>query len=287
MSTLAIETKAAPLTKYLGGKRQLLPEILPRIPAKIDTYYEPFCGGAAVFFALANEGRFKRAVLGDNNASLINMLIQVRDKPASVITHLHSHDAKHSEAHYYQQRSGGQVGPAGAARFIYLLKACFNGIWRENQDGMMNTPWGHHAKKPTIVNAPAIRAASRALQGVEIVCDDFERSVQKAGVGDFTYFDSPYLPASITANFTAYGADGFEVADHERLADCMASVVKRGARALLSNSDTPESRRIFGRRGWLVEEVSARRNVNSNGAKRGAVGEILVSAPKLARKVVK
>jgi DNA adenine methylase len=289
MSTLAIDTAAAPLTKFVGGKRQLLPEILPRIPAKIKTYYEPFCGGAAVFFALANEGRFKQgsAVLADTNAALINMLTEVRDRPASVITHLHSHDAKHSEEHYYLQRGGRQEGPAGAARFIYLLKTCFNGLWRENQDGGMNAPFGHHEPKPKIVNASAIRAASRSLQGVTIIREDFETVMERAGVGDFGFFDPPYLPASKTANFVAYGSAGFGITDHERLADCMAATVKRGARALLSNSDTPEARHIFGRRGWQVEEVKARRSINSNGAKRGAVGEILVSAPKLSRKVVK
>lgn len=151
----------------------------------------------------------------------------------------------------------------------------------------MNAPFGHHDPKPKIVNPAAIRAASRALQGVSILCEDFESVMERAGVGDFTFCDPPYAPTSKTANFVAYGSGGFGIPDHERLADCVASTVKRGARVLLSNSDTPESRRIFGRRGWLVEEVSARRNVNSNGAKRGAVGEILVSAPKLARKAVK
>lgn len=279
---------AGPITKFVGGKAQLLPVILPRLPIRIGTFYEPFVGGGAVFFALANEGRFKRAVLGDSNASLVNMYVQVRDKCSAVLDHLRVHDAKHSEAYFYQQRSRPMgSGPSGAARFIYFMKVNFNGLYRVNQSGDVNTPFGHHQKKPNIINADGVRAASRALQGVEVICADFAEVLKGTGVGDAAFLDPPYLPASKTANFTAYGSDGFTVADHERLADCVAETVKRGANVLLSNSDTPESRSIFTRNGWLVESVSARRSINSDGKKRGAVGEILVSAPKRAGKVVK
>jgi DNA adenine methylase len=279
---------AAPIVKAVGGKSQLLPEILPRLPAKIDTYYEPFCGGAAVFFALAAEGRFRRAVLGDSNSALINMYIQVRDNCSAVIQHLHAHDAKYSEEYYYQQRSRAlDVGPAGAARTIFLNKTGFNGLFRVNADGGFNVPFGHHKKKPRIVHMAGLRAASRALENVKLVCTDYATLVARASVGDVCFMDPPYIPASATSNFTGYTSDGFDIEDQERLADCVASVVKRGANVLLSNSDTPESRRIFGRGQWQVEKVSARRSINSDGAKRGAVGEILVSAPKRARKVVK
>lgn len=281
-------TIAAPCIKAVGGKTQLLPEILPRLPAKIDVYYEPFCGGAAVFFALAAEGRFKRAVLGDANPALINMYVQIRDNLRAVLQHLHAHDANYSEDYYYLQRPRAlDVGPAGAARTIFLNKTGYNGMFRVNADGGYNVPFGHHENKPTICNVEGLRAASKALQGVKLVCDDFETVLAGAGLGDAAYIDSPYIPASKTANFTSYTSDGFTIEDQERLAGCVVSVVKRGANVLLSNSDTPESRRIFTRGGWQVDKVSARRNINSDGAKRGAVGEILVSAPKRARKVVK
>lgn len=288
MSTQTMPVVASPCVKAVGGKTQLLPEILPRLPAKIATYFEPFVGGGAVFFALAAEGRFKRAVLGDANPALVNMYVQIRDNLRAVIQHLHAHDANYSEEYYYLQRQRAlDVGPAGAARTIFLNKTCFNGLFRVNADGGFNVPFGHHARKPTICNNAALNAASRALQGVHLMCADFEETVAMAGVGDAVFFDSPYVPASASANFTAYTSEGFGIEDQERLADCVASVVKRGANVLLSNSDTPESRRIFTRGGWLVESVSARRNINSDGTKRGAVGEILVSAPKRARRVVK
>jgi len=277
---------AIPVIKIAGGKRQLLPEILPRLPSKISTYYEPFIGGGAVFFALANGRCFKRAVLGDSNADLINLYTQLRDKPAAVLAHLRTHTANSSKDYYYEQvdRSLSE-GPAGAARFMYLNRACFNGLVRYNQSGQFNTPYGDGRLRA--VDGDAIRAASAALQGVKLVCGDFEKLMAKPGVGDATFCDPPYLPVSATSNFTTYGADGFGVADHERLADCVASCVKRGANVLLSNSDTPESRRIFGRGQWELEKVSARRSINSKGDGRGAVGEILVTAPKRSRKVVK
>ncbi len=279
---------ATPIIKSVGGKGKLLHEILPRLPAKIDTYYEPFAGGAAVFFALATGRRFKRAVLGDANPAFINMYTQVRDNLRGVISHLHSHDAKYSEDYFYLQRQRPlDVGPAGAARTIFLIKTCFNGLWRVNADGGLNSPFGHHEAKPTIVNVDALRAASNALQGVTLVCADFAKMLAKAGVGDVAYLDPPYLPVSTTANFVGYTVDGFEIEDQERLADSMAAAVKRGANVLLSNSDTAEARRIFGRGGWDVERITARRNINSDGAKRGAVGEILVTAPKRRKVVVK
>ena len=277
--------RAAPIIKFVGGKRQLLPEILPRIPLEIGTYYEPFVGGGAVFFALANEGRFKRAVLGDTNANLVNMYIQVRDKCEAVLAHLRTHDSKHCEAHYYEQREKTQVGPAGAARLIYLLRACFNGLYRVNKDGVFNTPYGNPLN-PRIVDVDGVRAASRALQGVKIVCSDFADTVSRAHSGDVVYFDPVYLPLPGTASFTAYDSAGFSVGDHERLAACMTSLVKRGVNVLLSNSDCPESRRIFTRGGWQVETVMAKRNVNSKGDGRGAIGELLVTAPKRKRRAV-
>jgi DNA adenine methylase len=283
----AVETAASPIVKFVGGKTQLLPEILVRMPIKIEKYYEPFIGGAAVFFALAAEGRFKRAVIGDTNAALVNMYIQVRDNCAAVIDHLRAHDQKYSEDYYYQQRPRSlDSGPSGAARTIFLNKTGFNGLFRVNASGEFNVPFGHHSKKPNIVNAAGLRAASRALHGVKIVRTDFEKLVARAGVGDVAYLDPPYLPISASSNFTAYQSDGFGVPEHERLAEVMVSLVKRGANVVLSNSDCEESRRIFTRGQWSVDKVSARRNINSNGEGRGAIGELLVTAPKRRKNVV-
>lgn len=269
---------AAPPWKFLGGKRQLLPAILPRLPSRIRTYFEPFVGGGAVFFALANERRFERAVLGDVNGDLINAYVQLRDDLPGVVRHLRTHVAKNCESHFYEQRGYplNRRGSAPAARFIYLLKTSFNGLWRVNLSGEPNAPWGYY-KNPKILDVPGLKAVSAALQGVEIIEGDFAPLMARARVGDAAYLDPPYLPVSKTANFTSYSSGGFGVADAERLAKLAKAAAVRGAHVLLSNADTAETRRIFGEVSGKIDKVSARRHVNSNGAKRGAVGELLVT----------
>lgn len=269
---------ATPFLKSLGGKRQLLPAILPRLPQKIRTYFEPFAGGAAVFFALAAERRFEHAVLGDMNGDLINAYTQVRDDLPSVVRHLRTHVAKNCEDYFYLQRSyplHGR-GPAPAARFIYLNKTAFNGLYRVNKSGEPNMPYGHY-ENPRILDQQGLRRVSLALQGVELVEGDFAPLLARARAGSVVYGDPPYLPVSKTANFVGYSADGFGVEDTERLARLSAAAALRGAHVLLSNSNTPETRRVFSEARGMVEEVSARRNINSDGEKRGAVSELLVT----------
>lgn len=273
---------AAPIIKWAGGKRQLLPVILPRLPQRIGTYYEPFLGGGAVFFALANAGRFNHAVLGDANADLVNVYLEVRDNCAAVLSELRRHAKAHSENHFYAQRKlmFGNYGVTGAARFIYLNRTCFNGLFRVNKLGEFNVSFGRYAK-PRIVDVDGIESASRALQGAELVNTDFSVTVMAAGRGDAIYFDPPYIAVTKSASFQAFHKDGFGVEDQERLASVMRTHAAMGARVLLSNSDTIESRRIYGVPGNTVEVVGARRSINSNAAKRGALGEILVSVPAL------
>jgi DNA adenine methylase len=276
---------AAPVLKWTGGKRQLLPQLLPRLPRQIATYYEPFVGGGALFFALANAGRFKRAVIADANADLINVYRQVRDKPVAVLVELRKHARAHCEKHFYTERELliGNYGVTGAARLIYLNQTCFNGLYRVNKAGKFNVSFGRYAK-PRIVDVEGIERASMALQGVEILHSDFADVVTGARTGDACYFDPPYIPASKGSNFTAFHSDGFGIKDQERLAKTMLACAARGAYVLLSNSDTLESRRIYGVPGNTVEVVGARRNINSKASARGAVGEILVSVPGLVVK---
>lgn len=271
--------------RWVGGKRQLLPQILARLPARIDTYYEPFAGGAAVFFALARAGRFKRAVLGDTNAELINVYRQLRDHVGQVLKRLAVHEERNSEAYFYEQRGRvqGALSVDGAACFIYLNRTCYNGLWRVNKSGAPNMPWGKLAR-PRIKDVDGLIDASRLLKGVELYVADFAEMLATIGRGDLLFCDPPYLPASKSSNFTAFAKGGFGVKDQERLGIVLRQCAARGAHVLLSNSDTLESRRIYGVPGNTVEVVGARRNINSDASKRGAVGEILVSVPVLGGK---
>lgn len=269
----------APILKWAGGKRQLLPEILPRLPAKIETYYEPFIGGGAVFFALASENRFKRAVIADLNTDLINLYAVVQGCVADLIRALGT--MSHSEDDFYRVRKSEPTDPIErAARFVYLNRTCFNGLYRVNKSGKFNVPFGRY-KNPTICDEAGLRAASEALAGVELINGDFGPTVAEARRGDAVYFDPPYLPVSASSNFAAYQADGFGVADTKRLASLCRRLEANGVAFALSNSDTPATRDVFA--GLNVETIAARRNINSKGDKRGQVNEILVVGRDLSR----
>jgi DNA adenine methylase len=249
-----------------------LHEILPRLPKKIKTYYEPFVGGGAVFFALATEKRFKRAVLGDANVELVITYAALALDVETVIQRLKAHAGKHSEEYFYKVRANPGSDPA--ARLIYLNKTCFNGLYRVNKMGQFNTPFGKYTN-PTICDEENLRAVSAALEGTTCLSLDFEVTVIGARSGDAVYFDPPYVPVSDTANFTAYSAGGFGPADQERLRDVARKLIDRGVHVLLSNSDTPFVRKLY--HGFKIEKVEAPRRINSKGGKRGNVGELLIT----------
>jgi DNA adenine methylase len=266
-----------PVLKWAGGKRQLLPKILERLPARIPTYFEPFVGGGAVFFALAHEKRFEKAVLADQNPDLIDVYLALKSDVEAVIDKLRFHRKKHSEEYYYQvramRRPASLVGRA--SRMIYLNKTGFNGLYRVNQSGEFNVPFGRY-EKPRILDEERLRAAALALEHVDVQLGDFETVCKQAKKGDAVYLDPPYLPVSATAHFAQYHAVRFALEEHERLARVFSELGKRGVHALLSNSDTPDTRRLF--KSHHVENVKARRSINSNTSRRGPIGEILVSS---------
>ena len=268
---------ARPFLKAVGGKTALLPEILPRLPAKIKTYYEPFLGGGAVFFALAAEKRFAQAVIGDMNEDFMCAYRALVMDFDGLVRTLKKH--VYDEKRYYEvraERPEKLLQSARAARLIYLNKTGFNGLYRVNRKGEFNVPFGRYTN-PTICDEANLSAVAAVLRGTNttLVSSDFEITVKKAKRGDVVYFDSPYCPASETANFTAYTSDGFGLTSQERLRDVAKKLIDRGVHVLLSNSDTPLVRKLY--KGFKLEEVQAPRRVNSKGGKRGNVGELLIS----------
>jgi DNA adenine methylase len=276
--------KPAPFLKWAGGKRQLLPELLSRVPDGIETYFEPFIGGGALFFELCSEARFKRAVIADQNRELVITYRAVKDNVESVIDELIRASERHDKDFYYETRA---VDPdtlsivQRAARLIYLNRTCFNGLYRVNRKGGFNVPMGAYTN-PTICDAELLRSCSHALASAEILCGDFQQSTFEVRQGDFVYFDPPYAPVSKSSNFTAFAKEGFKVEDQERLEQWALALDNRGADVLLSNSDCKITRAIY--KGWHIESVQARRNINSKSGKRGVVGEILVSPLKEKRR---
>lgn len=263
-----------PVLKWAGGKGRLLPELFNRSPENFAAYHEPFIGGGAFFFALAGRGDIGQAYLSDANPSLIDVYLALRDRVDEVIAVLRSH--VYEREHYYRVRALRPEElslPERAARVIFLNKTCYNGLYRENRSGQFNVPFGRY-KNPTICDEPNLRAASRALHGVDIARRHFSTVLDHAQPGDFVYFDPPYHPVSPTANFTAYDRSGFGPEDQRQLRDVFAALGERGVRAMLSNSDTPFIREQYAE--FRVEQVMAARAVNSKANGRGKVAEVIV-----------
>ena len=264
---------------WAGGKRQLLPELLARVPVKFGAYYEPFLGGGAMFFALRDRDMLKdRVVLGDANRELVNCWWGIQFRVEDVVTTLTG--MPHSKDFYLQLRkeSPNYLDCADlAARFIYLNRTGYNGLYRVNKSGAFNVPFGDY-KDPTICDAAGLRAAARALEKVTVTWNDFARAVEDAGEGDLVYLDSPYPPRDATAKFDAYTVERFGPEDHERLRDLAVELkFKRGSHVLLSNADVPPVWELYEGRGFTIKRVSARRNINCKGGGRGPVGEVIIT----------
>lgn len=235
-------------------------------------YFEPFIGSAALFFHLQP----LRARLSDYNWKLVETYQIVRDHPDDLIAALQPH--RNEKKYYYRIRSQNpkNLSPVErAARLIYMNKTCYNGLYRENQKGQFNVPFGRY-KRPKICDEDRLHAASRALQGVELCDADFSEAIRDAGEGDFVYFDPPYVPLNATSSFTSYSRYGFNDEDHHRLAQIFHELTARGCRVMLSNSSAPLVRDLYTGHGYVIKEVQARRNINSKAHKRGPVTELLI-----------
>ncbi len=268
-----------PFLKWVGGKRQLVPELLVRIE-KLDEfgrYHEPFVGGGALFFELARRNALgrKKAYLSDSNPNLIAAYKGVQEDVDGLVDLLETHKAKHSPEYYYEVRGEKPTSNiARAARIIYMNKTCYNGLYRENSRGEFNVPVGRY-KNPLICDAPALRAASTALKHAKLTVAHFDKVRENAEAGDLVYFDPPYVPVSKTASFTDYAAGGFGMDMQEHLAEVFAELDANGVHVLLSNSMTKIVEDLYKK--FRVESVYATRAINSRADRRGKIAEALIS----------
>jgi DNA adenine methylase len=262
--------------KWAGGKTQLLPQLLPLFPNHVDRYFEPFLGSGAVFFAIKQLFPLKKVVLSDNTSELINCYKIVRNCPNDLLNILVSYKKRHSKDHYYEVRSidSSSLTPIErAARFIYLNKTCFNGLYRVNSRGQFNVPIGSYLN-PNIVNEEVLFKASLLLQDVEIKERDFSDVFLDVIPGDFIYFDPPYYPLSSTAYFTSYTSNSFSEIDQLRLHAVFKSLDDKHCFVAQSNSDTTFIRELY--KGYRIETVMARRAINSDATKRGVITELVI-----------
>lgn len=271
--------KARPFCKWAGGKTSSLELLLKYAPKKIATYWEPMVGGGAFFFALANEKRFKDAILSDINPHLVATYGAIQLEPYELGSHLKK--LKNTKREFLKMREAHPRVIGGlkttAVRFLYLNKTGFNGLWRENQKGLYNVPFGHY-KNPKICDQKNLLACSDVLQLATITTSDYQKVIdlKKLRKKDFIYFDPPYVPVSETSNFTSFTGGSWRKLDHERLALFFRVLAKRGVPMMLSNSDTALSRKLY--KGFKIVSTKVRRNVSCKGDGRDPVGEILVLA---------
>jgi DNA adenine methylase len=222
--------KSPPLIKWPGGKRELLKSILPLLRAAPKRYFEPFVGGAALFFALQPPS----ALLSDTNEELINLYRQVRNAPDDLIKVLEQFE--NSEKSYYKVRASKFDCPVSkAARLLYLTKLSFNGIHRVNLKGEFNVPYGHKSHVAPC-NQEQIRSSSRALRTAKLKVCDFEVATADAKKGDLIYFDPPYTVAHANNGFIKYNEKIFSWDDQRRLAAHAVRLAKRGCHVVVSNA---------------------------------------------------
>jgi len=267
----------APLLKWAGGKRQLLPEIEKHMPNRFSTYYEPFMGGGAVCFYL----QANQAVINDSNVELVNLYNVVKNKPDELIEELQQH--QNTAEYFYHIRSWdrdkeiyqGLTDVVRASRLIFLNRTCYNGLFRVNRAGQFNVPFGRY-KNPNIINETTIRAIHHyfSKNAIQILNTDFAQALTSVTQNDFVYFDPPYDPLSQSASFTSYTHGGFDRKEQERLKHVCDELNEKGVRFLLSNSATDFIQNLYS--DYEVQLINAKRAINSKADGRGVVSEVLV-----------
>jgi DNA adenine methylase len=270
---LDMEGVATPFVKWVGGKRSIIELLTARMPMSFGTYWEPFAGGAALFFELREN--LQNPHLSDTNFDLIVSYKVIQKNPVPLLEALQRHAAQHNEAYYYSVRSQHNLRDpiAIAARFIYLNRTCYNGLWRVNGKGEFNVPFGRYTN-PRIVQSNNLWACHAALQGVDIRFGAFDGIAAKAG--DFVYFDPPYHPTDETS-FTKYSKSDFTESDQLRLRDFALELSAQQVKVMISNSDTSFIRSIYQENGFKVSTIRAPRLVNSKADKRGCVNEVVIT----------
>lgn len=268
--------KTKPFLKWCGGKTQILPQLLTHIPSSYGTYYEPFLGGGALFFALKPQV----AELSDVNKKLINAYNCIAYRLQQTVKHLQTFDC--NEICFYKQRELINLenlhpdirDPEAAARFIYLNKTCFNGLWRENSLGKFNTPYGGD-RKISLIDAETLLSCSLLfVNNITLRVESFENINLRAKKNDLIYFDPPYIPL-VKESFVDYTSQGFGINEQIKLRDLAKQLKKRGCHVIISNSDTSQTRELY--QGFTIETVQARRSINNVGTGRGRVGELIIT----------
>jgi DNA adenine methylase len=281
------ETPIRPFLKWAGGKRALLPEILPRVPRFNGNYIEPFLGAGAVLFAMPVE---TKKIANDFNHDLIEVYETIRDFRDELLNELGRH--KNTKEYFLEVRAWDRKDDfirrtpvERAARFIFLNRTCFNGLYRVNSKGQFNVPFGNY-NKPDWVLTKTISDASAFLNHKQksgsftttLRSGDYRDSTVMAKKDDFVYLDPPYDPVNATSSFVAYQSDGFGRDDQIALRDEVVRLTGLGIPVLLSNSDTTFIREIYGDETHFdIDFVKVSRAIGASSSSRSKASEVLIN----------
>lgn len=281
-----------PFIKWVGGKTQLVKILVKLIEEEFkeyNRYIEPFIGGGALLWRL----KPKTFIINDKNVELINLYKIVKNNPNELITFLKEHQINNSKEYFYKIRSLDRNEEywnpnltlkqkiEHAARFIYLNKTCFNGMYRVNSLGYFNVPYSNY-KNPNIINEEVILDISKFLNitNNKILNLDFDFVINESKKGDLIYFDPPYIPLDESKKFTNYTKDGFDFNEQIRLRDCCVELIEKGVNIILSNSNSEKTYDIYDLKNPTSKfeylEVNVLRSINSKGDKRKGTKELII-----------
>ncbi|MCX8202267.1 MAG: DNA adenine methylase [Candidatus Micrarchaeota archaeon] len=269
---MGIEPK--PFVKWAGGKRQLLDKLVSNLPENFNNYHEFFLGGGALYFKLYSLGLIKKAYLNDANEELINSYRVIQKNVYELIEELKKPHYINDAIAYYKIR--GLIiedKVLRAARFIYLNKTAYNGLYRVNKQGKFNVPFGKY-KNPKILDEDNLIAVSEALKPAVLMAVDFSEVLKYAKKDDFAYFDPPYYPLTATANFTSYTSNDFSPKDQERLKETVDLLTVIGVKVMVSNSYTDFITQLY--KNYKQVEVFAKRAISCKAESRGKVAEVVL-----------
>lgn len=279
----AVGKAPQPFLRWAGGKRRLTNLLIQAFPQdfdpKVNKFFEPFIGGGALMLATGNKNAEmyipgKNLVINDSNPDLVIVYKVIKKQLPELLAELDKLSKNLSKEEFERVRSSSpNTNVARAARFIYLNKTCFNGLWRVNSSGQFNVPWGK-LKNPLIYDGSNLEACRKRLTGAKITVGGFSEAVTLAKKNDLVYFDPPYLPLSASSSFSQYSKDNFGVRDHEELAETISRLTRKGVYVILSNSDTPETRRIFGKT-LTLRQIMMNRSISAASHARTPVNEVL------------
>lgn len=259
-----------PFLKWAGGKRWLVQRQIKLVPNEFNRYVEPFLGGAAVFFSLPNT----TSILSDSNQELIDCYQAIQSNYKLVEKYLRKHQRNHSDEYYYQVR---EYKPrqiyTKAARFLYLNRTCWNGLYRVNLNGKFNVPRG--TKNSVILDTDNFELVAQKLKSAKILCQDFEQTLAITEKGDFAFIDPPYTANHNLNGFLKYNKRLFRWRDQERLKDAISCAVDRGVQITMTNADHESIHELYSDM-CEIERIERKSVIAGNTIHRGQTSEVLM-----------